>query len=82
MNTTRCGGGKSLVLCLGGKEIPMVSDGMGRWSARVARVSAEALGHYNFRLVRRDGSVRNEWRHHSLNLAGVSASTSIVVRDR
>ena len=74
--------GESLVLCLGNREIPMVSDGMGRWSAKVARVSSEALNHYNFKLVRRDGTQRHEWRHHSLNLAGAAASTSIVIRDR
>lgn len=74
--------GESLVLCLGGKKIPMTCDGAGRWFARVARVSAESLCHYNFLLVRRDGSERKEWRHHSLNLAGVSASTSLVIRDR
>ncbi len=74
--------GESLVLCLGKREIPMVSDGFGRWTAKVSRVSSEALDSYGFKLVRRDGSLRHEWRHHSLNLAGVAASTSIVVRDR
>ena len=74
--------GESLVLCLGSREIPMTSDGLGRWTAKVSRISPEALNRYGFKLVRRDGGVRREWRHHSLNLAGVAASTSIVVRDR
>ena len=74
--------GESLVLCLGKREIPMTCDGFGRWTAKVSRVSPEALNRYGYRLVRRDGSVRREWRHHSLNLAGVAASTSIVIRDR
>ncbi len=74
--------GESLVLCIGGREIPMTCNGLGRWTARVSRVSAGALNRYGFKLVRKDGSERREWRHHSLNLAGVSGTTSIVVRDR
>ncbi len=74
--------GESLVLCLGKREIPMTCDGFGRWTAKVSRVSPEALNRYGFKLVRRDGGVRREWRHHSLNLVGVASSTSIIVRDR
>lgn len=74
--------GESLVLCLDGKEIPMTPGDFGIWTAKVSKVSAAALGHYNFKLVRKDGSSRQEWRHHSLPLAGVSASTTVVIRDR
>ena len=74
--------GESLVLCLGGKEIPMTGNGIGTWSAKVSRVSAESLKNYSFKLVRKDGTGRSEWRHHSLTLAGVGASTLVTIRDR
>ena len=74
--------GESLVLCLGGKEIPMTGNGVGRWSARISKVSAASLENYGFKVVRKDGTSRHEWRHHSLSIAGVAASTLVVIHDR
>ena len=74
--------GESLVLCLGGKEIPMTGNGIGTWTAKVSRVSAESLENYCFKLVRKDGSGRREWKHHSLFIAGGSPSTLVTIKDR
>ncbi len=74
--------GESLVLCLGKKEIPMMSDGLGRWGVTLKNVRAEALSQYNFKVLQNGAVIRREWRHHSLLLSGVSSSTSITIRDR
>ncbi len=74
--------GESLVLCLGGHEIRMVPDGTGFWTAREDKVPSSALSRYEFKVVRENGSERREWRHHSLSIAAVSSSTSVVIRER
>ena len=74
--------GESLVLMLSGKEIPMKGNGNGLWTVKVSGVKAEQLEEYGYRVVRADGSRRREWKHHSLHVAGTSASASLTVRDR
>ena len=74
--------GESLVLLLSGKEIPMKGNGNGLWAVKVSGVKAEHLEEYGYRVVRADGSRRREWKHHSLHVAGTSASASLTVRDR
>ncbi len=74
--------GENIVLQIGKKEVPMRCNGLGRWSATLQNVRPEALQHYNFKLIRRDGTIRHEWRHHSLPLSGVASSTSITICER
>ncbi|MGN0190627.1 MAG: 4-alpha-glucanotransferase, partial [Candidatus Cryptobacteroides sp.] len=74
--------GESLVLLLGGRKLPMRGNGNGLWTVKVSGVKPAQLEGYGYRVLRADGSSRREWKHHSLHIAGASASASLTVRDR
>ena len=72
--------GESLVLCLGGKKVPMTYINEGLWGCEVSAKDTSALALYHYEVVRDGASVRKEWKNHSLPV--FSGAETIVVNDR
>ena len=58
--------GESLVLCLGGKSVPMTYINDALWGCEVSVKDASALSLYHYEVVRDGATVRKEWKGHSL----------------